>query len=356
MYWLMANVFGNQGAPISGWFIPDGITLLGSALVDKYLAIYEIFYEYQAGAAFSILNATLLSIAPFTIPLFNAAALSIALILCSSQKVWWSTLLLLATPYYIVAVPLPSKDILVALLFVSAINLYTTKKPFYLSVALLISASIYFVRDGFGIILFVALFSSAIGERLKLSRPLIVSVIAIVSSLFWTLFESLFEGSFIYARAIGVAEQGSNLEVDSLPTVTSYLIRLFGTATNLAFRPIFFDTNGQLNILSIAYWISGLTLLYAVYCCLRALKSKSPLEISLGTIGVICLLLLSITPYVQPRYLLPICLLIPFFSFTSPKRFLVGILCIVFISLVAAAIYAYTGNYPPNAEPIYFTT
>ena len=172
--------------------------------------------------------------------------------------------------------------------------------------------------------------------------------------MFWIFFEGVFEGSFLYSRAMGVAEMGETLDVDILNTPLGYLIRLLGNATNLAFRPIFLDTSGNLHLLSFFFWISGLTLLYAFICCLRAVRSRNRGDVRIGMVGLMSLLLVSITPYVQPRYLLPITLLIPMFSFASAHHILKIFSIIVPLSLVVSVTYQMAVNYPPPAKAIPF--
>jgi hypothetical protein len=355
LYVSLAAMLGDRGGVASGWYVPDGITLFGSAIDDQHLSPGEIFDAYRAGAALAVLNSWLVAIGPIAASIFNWLALSGAIALLVKGRFHWMAIFIACTPYYLIATTLPSKDILVLLLFSIAVRVYLGSSSFRVPFSLLVAVLLFFVRDGFSAILASAILAAAVVERLHI-RPLTVVLAAIaVSATFWIFFESILENSFLYVRAAAIAEQGTALEADSVPTVYGYFVRLLGNATNLAFRPILFDTEGRLSLLSFCYWASGLTLLYALACCARGLFSPNAIDQRCGTIGIICLVLVSVTPYVQPRYLLPLCLLVPTFSFVSPKALAKGLAVCAACSLVAAAAYVQSGNYPPPVEPIYFS-
>lgn len=69
---------------------------------------------------------------------------------------------------------------------------------------------------------------------------------------------------------------------------------------------------------------------------------------------MLSLILVSVTPYVQPRYLLPLCFLIPAFSFASIRHLLRSFLWLVPVALAASVAYQLGNNYPPAAEPSTF--
>jgi hypothetical protein len=351
----LALLLGDRGGIASGWYVPDGMTLFGSAIDDQHLSVAEIFDAYRAGAALAVLNAWLVATGPISASIFNWMALSTAIAILVKGRSDWMLIFVACTPYYLIATPLPSKDILVLLLFSIAIRAFLSHSPMRLVFSLSVAVPLFFVRDGFSAILATALLAAAAVERVKIRPITVVLATLAISATFWIFFESILENSFLYARAASIAEQGTVLDTDSVPTVYGYFVRLLGNATNLAFRPILFDTDGRISLLSLCYWVSGLTLVYAIVCCARGLFSVNITDQRCGTIGIVCLLLVSVTPYVQPRYLLPLCLLIPVFSFSSPKALAKGFAVCVVLSLAAAIAYVQSGNYPPQAEPVYFS-
>lgn len=340
IYLLLVLTFGD-GSPISGWYVSDGITLFNSAQQDKWLPAAELFDWYQASAVLAILQAWLVGFSPFAPALFNAGVLTS--VFCQR----WP-LLLLGTPYYIAAFVLPSKDVPVLALFTLACVQYDRRR---LIIALTLSALTILVRDGFGAIMLAAfLFASTASRLAPWMRIAALGAVTIAASLFWTVADTVLANSFIYARAFAVAQESDYFDMDTSSGPSGYLLRLIGNATNLAFRPVFTDRLGHFNVLSCFYWISGLTLLYALLCCALGVLSRDRRDTKLGLVGLTCLALVAITPYVQPRYLLPLVILIPMFSFTRGHRTAIAFPILAVFSLLASAAYQHMGGYPPPAE------
>jgi len=355
VYLLCAEAFTNSGQSISGWFVPDGITLFNQAREDASLTLGGILDSYQASTGLAILNAELVSSSRFLPALFNAGILFVLFGSLVRFGSGWPFLIFLLTPYYLASFLTPSKDILVAVLFIAAIGFFVRSRKPRLLPALTLAATTVFVRDGFGAILLACFLYAALVERLDIGRARALMVLISGAAFFWALFDTVLEGSFIYTRAIAVAEQGSHYEADTSGRPSGYLVRLFGNATNLAFRPVFTDVSGNAHVLSLFYWISGLTLLYALVCCWRGVVSRNLEDGRIGLIGLSILIMVSITPYVQPRYLLPLCLLIPMFSFTSISGTLRALVGALLLSSAAAVGYLMLNNYPPPAESSNFS-
>lgn len=354
-YLFSAEIFTNNGHSLSGWFVPDGITLFNQAREDASLTVSGIIDAYQASPGLAILNAELVNAGRPMPALFNAGALVVLFGSLVRFGNGWPTLIFLITPYYLASFLAPSKDILVAALFVAAISYFARERKPHLLPALTLAAATFFVRDGFGAILFACFVYVAMIEMLDVGRRKALVVLTVGAAFFWVLFERVLEGSFIYTRAMAVAEQGTYFEFDTSSQPSGYFVRLFGNATNLAFRPVFIDVSGNVHVLSIFYWISGLTLLYALICCWRGTVSRNLQDSRIGLIGLSILIMVSITPYVQPRYLLPLCLLIPMFSFTSIRGTLRALAAVLLLSSAAAVGYAMLNNYPPPAESSSFS-
>ncbi len=355
LYLGLALAIGNEGGALSGWFVPDGITLLTRARDDARIPAAELFADYPASAALAVINAWLVAVHPLLPALFNFVLLILIFGSLARHGAAWPPTLLLLVPYYLAAFPLPSKDILVAGLLLLVVRNFGAVDRARLLLPLVITAAMYFVRDGYALILLVSLMLIRATEAWRIPPKLLVLGIAAAASTFWLLFESVLQDSFLYVRAINIAAVSEVLNVESFAQPLDYLVRLFGNATNLAFRPVPLDTGGSLYVLSLCYWVSGVTLLHTLHCCWRALGSPMVRDRRLGLLGLLSLLLVSVMPYVQPRYLLPLCLLIPMFSFSSLAMLRRSLAVIVPLSLAAASLYVYIGNYPPLAEPEPFT-
>lgn len=338
----------NTRGALTGWFVPDGITLFHQATEDVRYSTAELLQSYEASGALAILNAWLVSNGLFAAAAFNALLIAFLFGSFAQNDSRWPWLLLLLTPYYIASFALPSKDIPVAVLFVLAVRSFVMGRvawPLALSVATI------FFRDGFGAMLLFTFGYVGLIERFHIDPRKAMVTLCMCMLFFWSVAESFLEGSFIYARALGVAEQGTFFDGSTANSPAGYVVRLFGNATNLAFRPVFADEGGHLNVLGTFYWLSGLTLIVSITCCARGSVSENATDRRLGLIGMSLLLLISVTPYVQPRYLLPVCLLLPMFSFTSLRLVLRWLLVAVIVSLLASVAYRAADNYPPAASP-----
>jgi hypothetical protein len=349
-YLLLALFFGNQGSPLSGWFVTDGITLLNSAHDDAFTSAAEILFTDRANAGLAVLNNWLVQSHRLLPALFNVALILFIFGSRIRYGAVWPVALLIGAPYYIACFPLPSKDILVAALFVVIADRFA-EQGFRLFLPTAIATAMFFVRDGYALILLASLLAIATAEKARIHPIVLLVVVTVGSSAFWLIFEGVFEDWFLYARATGIAEQSDFAEITSSVGPYSFFFRLMGNATNLAFRPVFLDVEGNLHVVSLFYWVSGVTLLCSFALCARALVSPLGSDRRMGLIGLLSLVLVSITPYVQPRYLLPVCLLLPMFSFTSAAIIARLHVAVALVSLIASAAYAYIGNYPPLAEP-----
>jgi hypothetical protein len=354
LFLCFALVNGNLGVWVSGLFVPDGITLLESARDDAHESIGDVFENHKAAAGLAIFNAQLVAVHDLLPALLNFLMLLFVFGSLARHGSQWALVMFVFTPYYLISFPLPSKDILVATMFVIAVIHFMSfgwKRLFY---PLIMTAAMFFVRDGYAIILCISFVMIVIVERIKLSPTFLIVGVCVAASIFWTFFDNIFQEYFLYARAFGIAEQSEVLDIDMSLTPLGFIIRLVGNATNLAFRPRIWDCAGNLHLLSVLFWISGITLLFALVCCWRALYSKIETDRRIGLLGLLSLIMVSVAPYVQPRYLLPICLLVPMFSFVSFDLFRRSFIIIVPIAIIVAALYHLVGNYPPPAEQMSF--
>lgn len=343
---------GDGGGASSGWFVTDGITLFNAALDDAEVPMSELFAQYDAAAGLAVLNAALVGTHSMLPAVFNFTLLLVVFGSLARYRGGWPVALMLLTPYYLVSLPLPSKDVVVLALFVLAVDWFASERSWRFVIASIIALATFFVRDGFAAILLLSFAFIAVVEHSKVPRPLALMGALLAASVFWVFFGSVFQESFLYVRAMGVAEQGLTLGAETSALPSGYLMRLLGNATNLAFRPVLFDTEGRIHVLSLSYWVSGITLLYALGCCLGAVRSPHARDHRLGMIGLLSLILVSVTPYVQPRYLLPLCLLVPAFSFASMRHLLRSFLWLVPMALAVSLAYRLGNNYPPAAEPV----
>ncbi len=354
LYLLLAISIGPHSHWIGGWFVTDGVTLWEAALEDRHLSTFDLLNSYPAGAALAVINAWGASLSAASPAVLNIALLAVIVFDCTKVNRSWVVLPILLIPYYLVSTPLPSKDILVAVLFLICTNFFVREGLWNKLGAIAVAAIMYFVRDGYAVMLAISLLLILAAEYLHLNaRSLLIACVG-GAACFWLVFELILADAFLVVRAVGVAEQGQTLDAGNLRGPDGYFIRLFGNATNLAFRPVFTDILGRFDVLSVAYATSGLTLACGLLACVQGITSKTQLERRLGQLGVLSWIWISVTPYVQPRYLLPICLLLPAFSFVNGRWMLTRMVTVAALAGIATTLYSTLGSYPPPAQPVSF--
>lgn len=357
-YILVLLLVGSEGGRTSGWVVSDGVTLLRSSIDDSRISVSEIFESYHASAGLAVVLSRLTGLHPILPVLLNVLVVSICMSFVGDTNrsdCGWSSVLLLLTPYYLCAMVLPSKDILVLGLFALIAREVRSFSLVGFLRAISISAAMFFVRDGFSAILCFACLVAFLMHVWQLRWSVVLLPIIFASSTFWQFFDIVLEDSFIYARAVAVAGESSYADASASPTIGSYFVRLAGNMTNLAFRPVLFDVYGGISVVSVAYWISGLTLLTSLILFLRGARSRVPPDRVVGVFGLVVVAVVSITPYVQPRYLLPLILLTPGFSFINVGLFFRIFGWVSAVSLIAALVYMSFGIYPPAAEVLPFS-
>jgi hypothetical protein len=205
-------------------------------------------------------------------------------------------------PYLLLAIALPSKDVLSVALFMLFFSLMARERLF---VAAVVGAGTFLIRDGASVMLLSTLVAwLVVRKRPRLAVAASVGVLgfAIIVS---TAAESLFSDLFIFARQLtaleGIAESRLGLYEQG-----GAALRLVGNLTNLAFRPAVLDAHGGVALIGVAYWICGIALLYAFAAAAAFVwHRRSDMEVMAGLLFFVSLGVLVVSPWIQPRYLFP---------------------------------------------------
>ena len=205
-------------------------------------------------------------------------------------------LILLFSPFYIVNLYLPSKDLLLLFPLLAYVNLLFSKKY---SHALFLSIIIFFIRDGFGLLLFVLAIFSYYNTLNKKALFFLIAFF-ILLDFFMLQLNEIFP-TFMLSRVLHTAQEGG---------FHSYLIRLFGTITNLSSRMVFITDSGNLSMTGIALFLSGLPIFTSFLISIRIIFSHNTnsYDTYISFIFLYSAVLLSFSPLIQPRYLIPISL------------------------------------------------
>jgi len=119
------------------------------------------------------------------------------------------------------------------------------------------------------------------------------------------LFSLSYLSSFpIFSRVAHVYQVSSHLPCCD---PVSYFARVLGNSTNLAFRQMFIDELGGLSALAFTYFFSGVFIIQALLLAYKSfVRVDQRPEVQLvGFVLFVSLAIMSISPHVQPRYLMP---------------------------------------------------
>ena len=304
----MFQLMSDGSVSVSTLFIPDGIIWLEQiySLFEEENYFSSIFYsQLNRGNAFLLLFYSIpLKLSIYTVFVVNLLLINfIVFHLYYKLNVKRAYLIYFLVPYFWLAISVPSKDILVLLITYLVINEILLKR--FLT-ALILSIMCLFVRDGYGVVIlgFVCMYWFLDYAKLnkKYAIPMCFAVIAVLISA-----SSYLESEFYFvARNVNVAKATSNYAITSeIGSYFSYVLRVYANLTNLAFRPQFFNVLGGLDVLSVFYWFSGLSILVVYLVAFYQLvfkKLNSDVELSVVFVMVM-LFMISFNPMIQPRYL-----------------------------------------------------
>lgn len=234
---------------------------------------------------------------PIFVILLNSFLLSISANLCRFRLACIP--LIFATPFFILNSLLPNKEVLSLLL---AILFFSALSKNNLNLALFIAITQVFVRDGVGyaFVLVVILY------RLNLLNKSII----VINLFFLALMDSylneiqLYFELFVFERTLGFYESEG---LDWSP----YYIRIFGNITNLISRVPIFTIDGWLSITGFSLFLAGFSILSASVISLISITGKRAVGSSQSMLSCAFIIIISVTsisPLVQPRYMIPVAL------------------------------------------------
>ncbi len=263
--------------------------------------------------------------------------------------VYWGLLL---NPYLFLAVTGPNKEIPLIFGTLYILKVLILKPRLGLLKACLLLFFMFFIRDGYAVILALSLilFSSSWGssKRKFLLGILFLSLVAV--SIDWV-FENLtvFERNVILSQTIGQDQNSSAFIGDFLTSnngfiasIFKYLIRFIYNSFTLGLYPVIFSTNGSIYLLGMAYWFFGITVALCVitigYIHFKRIIHNSPSPELFHKItywSCFVLLAISVSLFIQPRYFMPVLpILFPLFCLASLKiRVKLSLLVLAFVML-----------------------
>ncbi|MDO9204846.1 hypothetical protein [Methylotenera sp.] len=331
--YLFQITFSSRDSIFSNWVVPDGVTLHEAAIQFTSGLLNTDDLQPGWGAfAFYYPSKWVGEVAYFLI--------NLACLLVVGRRLGFVSILFF--PYFIVAMALPSKDILI--LFVSLIFMIHLIDGRWF-IALLIALLSYFIRDGSAFVL-VSIFLAYQVMRRNIFPPIFMVVIAfVVGALLFGLLNDFFGDTFIVARNLSVYEQNSS-SLLGYGSWFDYYVRVFGNATNLAFRPSLLDENGGISVVAVGYFVSGISMLTSLICSAHTIiYNKSALAVKLAVALLVSLAVISLNPFVQGRYLFPYSVIfLGYLIYSGRLKYVLRIyIFTIMISLIAMMAYSYSG-------------
>jgi len=360
--WLCQQLYFDF-ASTSGLTVPDSVNL---AKTLQELSIHDQLTSFKSGYfAIAVVYGWLWLIHPSLCFVGNVALMLVNISLLrrgmlagiGAPKV--AELGLLANPYLILVMPGPNKEIpLLLLTLLQAAAVFRPNPNWILAIAYCFP--IYLIRDGLGVIMFYIIVVARITYRRGTLMPLIVFVSALLVVLAWqplsilippmgrnlSVYSTVFQGQ----EPIGstVARLGLN-PFDYIGGVLLYLSRLVYNALTMALVPILFTVEWKIFWIGFAYWIFGLLILSTLIGSfwVWGVGAESNTYSFAAPVIISTWMLISLSLYVQPRYLMPMlpvgfCVLA-----TLPARVRSWIFIgVIGLSLSTILVYSLNGHLP----------
>ncbi|PUE27528.1 hypothetical protein B9Z52_15355 [Limnohabitans sp. Jir72] len=282
----------------------------------------------------------------------------------------WSIVGVLGNPYLALAMVGPNKEIPLLLLTLIYFKIVSERRASWPLAAALTGVAVFMFRDGYGAFLMGSTLLLLILQFRSKSYALIACIVcALVAALFGILanlvpilsrnnegFQLLETGNL----AVGALADLLGLDPFSpIGGLAMFGLRLVYNLTSLALFPIY-ETTGGTYWIGWAYWIAGLISLVCIPACIAVLltskSARSPLLLC-AALAVSAWFMVSVSLFVQPRYLMPVFpYAVAVFS-SSPTRIRKNCLRVALMFTVIIVVgYRMIDRAPPLAEPDSFTS
>ncbi|MBL0923388.1 MAG: hypothetical protein IBJ12_02840 [Sphingomonadaceae bacterium] len=323
--WIVVEQAVNFNRALArGMFIPDVVNM--TATFDNLWQLYSVIPYEPAFSGVSIIYGWTWLLSPSLSWLINnilmlaSGFIYMKYISPTVKGNKWSILVVYINPYVLLASVGPNKEIPLILLSIIWISILISEHPIRWFFALIISFFAYFIRDGFGFILATGtIFSMAWGIA-SARVPISMLVFGgIVSASFGTLANfsdtlsrnlAVLEQGFDRGTAIG--ELAASIGLDPLSAsggLALYLVRIVYNSLVLGVFPNFGTVYGFSNFLGYAYWMNGILILISLfsslYVILNLRRFRKNTFVAFVSFFLISLFAVSISQFVQPRYLMP---------------------------------------------------
>lgn len=354
VFFLQKNALFLSEIGVSGLFVPDAVSLRDTVVAfwnagddertwDSWRTLYGVIILYYPGYIMGSIGYAFVNV----ILIFSSISITLKTFeghfgIGSHNKLYLITLLFLMSNFYISSIIyFPNKElplIYIISLYLYSLNKYSLTKYSWYVFPILLSALAFTIRDGFGIILFLNVFFIAF-VRLKKNVHFYVLVLLALMALFPLELISGVDHSIDRSLDLG------RIYADELSAYSGgYVFSLFGTIFNLSLRPQFSAVDGGFYLIQFGFFKLGILLLFGLVWSLANLNSSSNILKTFACTFIFCLICISKSPYIQPRYMFPFyCwLLLPFILLSVRIKYVMA--CVI---LLVAVLMTVLGFLPP---------
>jgi len=346
---VLCQMQSNHGSLIgfSYWLVPDSITnfMLTQGLVNGEFSLSSFLASPGVPLFFSFFY--IFGLVGFLVA--NIILLLINIRYYGLQSVYVSLLLY---PVYLQLLVLPSKDMMVLVVYFVA--LYYLVKGDWKKV-IIIAIVAFFIRDAAPALLLPLVAAGVIIHKTNFRPFWIVIISFILGMVVFSSIGALAGSLFVVSRNLSSFQAMSSESLHGLGFgPLGYLARVFFNLTNSAFRLTFVDDRGFISIGSLFQYISGISVLVCFFIAVRHIfKSKEKTDQLISVCYFVTLFIISINPLVQGRYLFPMSIVASVFFFRKMRfRSVIGLYVLVFlICLLGRFCYLYMNiPFPPPME------
>lgn len=208
--------------------------------------------------------------------------------------------LLFFTPFYFFSSFLPNKENPV-LFLVGLYLLFIYKKKYFLS--FIVAVITFSIRDGQGMLLIIMTLLIIIKFPMRLALVMAFSFSIFIDSFLREIAD--ITKIFVLQRTLGIID---NLNGEYL----SYPVRIFATVTNLGSRSIIYQ-NDHISLTGLSFYLAGIGIfiafILALYEIVIEYNKNSFFQNFTAILFLFSVILFSISPLIQPRYIIPMAFL-----------------------------------------------
>ena len=307
-----------------GLIIPDSINI--TQTLDNKWVSGDIFSTEIEFLSIAVIYGWTWLIHPSICYLVNLALIALSIRKFKQLAIYqlgapaWSILGIVLNPYLILAMPGPNKEIPLLLLTIWLCSLLTNRNRGWLIGSTALCIPTYFLRDGYGaFLLLCTCVIWLLGRKVRFFSIVTCTALTGAAALFGTLSSviptmsrnvEIYESTFATQVATGAVAASLNLDpLSFFGGITLFGFRLLYNLLSLAIFPVISTSGGGIYWIGLSYWISGLIILATISSSainqIIGYSNHKTLYLLSGLV-VSTWFMVSVSLFVQPRYLMPV--------------------------------------------------